>query len=78
MTTSRSVLFRLQEQETDMYVELGDDGKYPVTGLGFISFHMLAREVLELCQALYVLGRTKNLLLVSCLIDLKCNAKFNN
>jgi hypothetical protein len=40
MTPNRSTFFKLEEQDIDMQVELGDDGKYPVTGLGSISFHM--------------------------------------
>jgi hypothetical protein len=59
-------------------VELGDDGKYPVTGLGSISFRMPPREVLELHEVLYVLGMTKNLLSVSCLTDLKCRVEFDD
>jgi hypothetical protein len=59
-------------------VELGDDGKYLVIRLGSISFCMLAGEVLELHEVLYVLGMTKNLLLVSCLINLKCKVEFDD
>jgi hypothetical protein len=39
---------------------------------------MLAGEVLELIEILYVLGLTKNLLSVSCLIDLKCMVEFDD
>jgi hypothetical protein len=41
MTTNTSTLLRLEEQVIDMHVDLGDDGKYPVIGLGSISFRML-------------------------------------
>jgi hypothetical protein len=37
MTTNRSMFFRLEEQDTNMQVELGDDGNYPMPRLGFIS-----------------------------------------
>jgi hypothetical protein len=59
-------------------VELGDDAKYLVIGMGSISFRRLAGEVLELNKVLYVLGLTKNLLLVSCLIELKCTIEFDD
>jgi hypothetical protein len=59
-------------------VELGHDDKYPMTRLGSISFCMLAKEVLELREVLYVPSMTKNLLLVSCLIELKGRANFED
>jgi hypothetical protein len=61
-----------------MQVELGDDAKYLVIGMGSISFCMPTGEVLELHEVLYVLGLTKNLLLVSCLTDLKCMVEFDD
>jgi hypothetical protein len=78
MTSNRSAFFKLEEQDTNMQVELGDDGKYPMTGLGSISFCMPTKEVLDLHEVLYVPGMTKNLLLVSCLIDLKCRVEFDD
>jgi hypothetical protein len=42
MTSNRSTVFNLDEQDSGMQVELGDDGRYLVVGLGSISFHMLA------------------------------------
>jgi hypothetical protein len=41
MKTNTSTLLRLEEQVIDMHVNLGDDGKYPVIGLGSIPFCML-------------------------------------
>jgi hypothetical protein len=38
-----------------MHVELGDDAKYLMIGMGSISFYMPTREVLELYEVLYVL-----------------------
>jgi hypothetical protein len=61
-----------------MQEELGDDAKFLVIGMGSISFHMPTREVLELHEVLYVLGLTKNLLSISCLIDLKCMVEFDD
>ena len=78
MTSNRSTFFNLEEHDTCMLVKLGDDGRYPGVVLGSISFHMLIGEVLDLYEALYVLGMTKNLLSVSCLIDLKCRVEFDD
>jgi hypothetical protein len=61
-----------------MHVELGDDDRYLVTRLGSISFCMLVREVLDLHEVLYVPSMTKSLLLVCCLIDLKCRDGFDD
>jgi hypothetical protein len=58
-------------------VELGDDGKYLMTRLGFVSFRISAEEVLELHEVLYVLGSTKNLLSIYCITNLKCRAEFD-
>jgi hypothetical protein len=55
-----------------MQVELIDDGRYPMVWLRSISFFMLVGEVLDLHEVLYVPSMTKNILLVSFLIDLKC------
>ncbi|KAH9293147.1 hypothetical protein KI387_041654, partial [Taxus chinensis] len=48
MTLNKAAFFRLKEQHTSMQVELGDDAKYSVTGIGSISFRMPVGEVLEL------------------------------
>jgi hypothetical protein len=60
-----------------MQAKLGDAGKYSMNGLDS-SFYMLVGEVWDLHEILYVLGITKELLLVSCLIDLKCKVDFDD
>jgi hypothetical protein len=45
-----------------MQVELGNDRRYLVTRFDSISFYMLAGEVLELHEVLYITSVTKNLL----------------
>lgn len=62
MTANKSAFFRLEEQDTNMQVELSGDGKYLVTRLVSISFCMPMGEVLELHEVIYVLGMPKNLL----------------
>jgi hypothetical protein len=61
-----------------MQVELSDDGKYLVTGLGSISFSILDREVLDQHEVLYVTVMNKNILLVSCVTNLKCRFEFDD
>jgi hypothetical protein len=78
MTRNRSAFSRLEEQDISKQVELSDDGKYPMTRKGSISFHMPVGEVLELHEVFYVPHMTKTLLLVSCVIDLRCSAKFDD
>jgi hypothetical protein len=51
---SRSSFFELEEQDSNMQVELGNDAKYPKIGMGSISFHMPVVEILELDEVLYV------------------------
>jgi hypothetical protein len=62
MITNKSTFSRLEEQDSNMQVELGDDAKYSVIGMGSISFCMLAEKVIELHEVLYVHGLSKNLL----------------
>lgn len=45
MTPNRSTFFKLEEQDIDMHVELGDDGRHLVVWFGSISFCMQAGEV---------------------------------
>jgi hypothetical protein len=61
-----------------MQVELGDDGRYPMVGLLSISFQMLVREFLDLNEVIYVLGMHKNIILGSCLTDLKHKVEFDD
>lgn len=43
-----------------------------------VSFHMALGDVLELHNVLYILGWSKNLLLVSAMTNLRCVAKFDS
>jgi hypothetical protein len=59
-----------------MSVELGDDATYPMRGVGSISFQMPLGDVLELSDVLFVPSLKKNLLLVSCMIDVQWRVAF--
>lgn len=37
-TSNKSSFFKLEEQDTNMKVELGDDGRCPVVGFGIFHF----------------------------------------
>jgi hypothetical protein len=41
---------------------LGNDATYPMTRMGFISFHIPLGDVLDLTEVLFVPSLTKNLL----------------
>ena len=73
--TTKLLVFKLEEQDIDMQVELGNNGKYPMIELGSISFCMLAGEFLKLHGVLSVPRLTKNLLSISCMTNLNCMAQ---
>lgn len=52
-----------------MHIEMGDDGKYSVTGLGTITFKMENWAPLTLKNVMYVPELKKNLVSVSMLED---------
>jgi hypothetical protein len=60
-----------------MSVDLCDDATYLVRGVGYISFQMPSSDVVELDYILFVLGSRKNLLLVSCMIDIHWRVAFD-
>lgn len=59
-------------------MELGDDATYPITGERFVSFCMPSYDVVELDNVLYVPHLSKNLFLVSIMIDLRCVIEFDD
>lgn len=48
MTFNKKDFRKLQEQEVNIQVELGNNAKYLVTRIGYVSFHMPSSDVLEL------------------------------
>jgi hypothetical protein len=59
-------------------VDLDDDVTYLVIQMGSVSFCIPSCDVLELSDALYVLGLTKNILLVSTMTNLKTVVDFDD
>jgi hypothetical protein len=54
MTSNKRAFNKLQEHETSMQVELGDDATYLVAGVGSISFQRPLVDIFELTGVLYV------------------------
>eukprot|EP00253_Pinus_taeda_P029089 PITA_29089 len=57
----------LEEKDLQMHIEMGDDGKYSVTGLGTITFRRVHGAPLTLKNVMYVLGLKKNLISITIL-----------
>jgi hypothetical protein len=75
---NKLAFFGLEEQDSDMHVELGDDVKYSMIGMDSISFYLPTREILELHEVLYGHGLTKKLLLLTCITNPKCKIEFDD
>ena len=65
MTRYRSPLTNLTEKDSSLHVELGDNAKYAVKGIGSRSFQLDSRD----SHILFVPGLKKNLLSISALED---------
>jgi len=78
MTSNKRAFNKLQDQEASVQVELGDNAMYLVVGVGSISFQMPLGDIIELTGILYELALSKNLLLVSVMIDLRYMVEFDD
>ena len=59
----------LEEKYLHMHIEMGDDGKYNVTGMGKITFEREHGALLTLKNVMYVLELKKNLVSIAMLKD---------
>jgi hypothetical protein len=59
----------LLEENSGLQVELGDNAKYAVKGVGTTSFQLESRKPLRMSDVLYVPGLKKNLLSISAMED---------
>ena len=59
---ARQLFSSLKEQSSGVQVELGDDAKYPVAGVGTIPFQLQLGHSLDFDDVLFVPGLKKNLL----------------
>ena len=59
----------MEEKDLKMHFEMGDDGKYSVTGVGTITFQKEHAAPLTLKNVMHVPRLTKNLVSMSVLAD---------
>jgi hypothetical protein len=69
MTGFRSSLTNLTENSSSLQVELGDDSKHAVKGVGEASFQLDSSNSISIKDVLFVQGLKKNLLSISALED---------
>jgi hypothetical protein len=69
MTGSQKSLTSLTEENSRLQVELGDNAKYAVKGVGTTSFQLKSGKPLKMSEVLYVPGLKKNLLSISAMED---------
>ena len=67
MTGDKSLISTFEEKYLKMHIEMGDDKKYIVLGVGTISFQKEHGAPLTLKNVKYVPGLKKNLVLVTML-----------
>jgi len=67
MTGDKSLISTFEEKYLKMHIEMGDDKKYIVLGVGTISFQREHGAPLTLKNVKYVPGLKKNLVLVTML-----------
>ena len=69
MTGDKSFFSTLEEKDLKMRIEMGDDGKYHVSGEGTVVFQREHGAPLTLTDVKYVSGLKKNLVSVAMLED---------
>jgi hypothetical protein len=69
MTSTQELFLGLTEKDSRVQVELGDDAKYPVAGVGTIPFRLHPGNSLDFDNILFFPSLRKNLLLVSVMED---------
>ena len=69
MTGDRDLFSDLDEKDLGVHIEMGDDGRYSVTGIGTISFERESGKPFILKEVMHVPGLKKNLISVTMLED---------
>ena len=69
MTDYTSLFNALEEKDLKMRIEMGDDGKYSVLGVGTVTFQRELGAPITLTDVKYVFGLQKNLVSVAVLED---------
>jgi hypothetical protein len=78
VTSARQLFTSLKKQDSGVHVELGDDAKYPVAGVGTIPFHLELHNYSDFDDVVFVPGLRKNLLSVSIMEDNGFTVEFKN
>ena len=69
MTGDKELFSDMEEKDLQMHTEMGDDGRYSVTGIGTITFDKKSGKPFLLKYVMYVPGLKKNFVLVTMLED---------
>ena len=69
MTSNKNIFSTLEEKDLQMRIEMGNDGKYHVSGEGTVVFQRKHGSPLTLTDVKYVAGLKKNLVSVAMLED---------
>ena len=69
MTGDKYLFTDLDEKDLGVHIEMGDDGRYSVTGIGTISFERESGKPFILKDVMHVPGLKKNLISVAILED---------
>ena len=69
MTSDKNLFNALEEKDLEMCIEMGDDGRYSVSGVGAVSFQREHGAPLTLKYAMYVPRLKKNLVSIAMLED---------
>ena len=69
MTGDKDLFSDLEEKDLGVHIEMGDDGRYSVTGIGTISFERESGKPFILKDVMHVPGLNKNMIYVVMLED---------
>ena len=77
MTGDKNLFSALEEKDLKMPIEMGDDGRYSVSGVGTVAFKREHGAPLPLTNVMYVPGLKKNLVSIAMLEDKGYDVVFN-
>ena len=69
MTGDKELFSELEEKDLQIHIEMGDDGRYSVIGIGTINFERESGKPFMLKEVMHVPGLKKNLVSVAMLED---------
>ena len=67
MTESREVFSDLKEKDLQMDIEMGENGRYNVTGIGIVTFQRELGSPLRIRDVMFVPSLKKNIISISVL-----------